>query len=100
MYDARSGARQPFDLPGDLRKIDSILPLYPESPRAGSMVLVAYTVSSYHSKKYPDDTSVSLNILWAAVLHGRTRDKKPSGKSVVFLCAFHRLLTQHFYNCR
>jgi len=33
-----------------------------------SIVLIGYSVAGFSAKRFPEDTSISLNIVWAAVL--------------------------------
>ena len=66
VYDARG--KKPFTLPNDLGRMGTVLKSFPDEPPEGSMALVAYTVTSYTAAKFPDDVSLSFNLLWTALL--------------------------------
>jgi hypothetical protein len=48
-------------------------------------VLIAYSVAGFPTKRFPDDTSISLNIVWSAVL---ASPEDPYASQYLFLVAF------------
>ena len=55
-------------MPSGLGSIERDLPLFGRQVPTGSIALIGYTVGSYSSKANPTDVSLSMNVLWVAVL--------------------------------
>ena len=55
-------------LPHGIRDVPINFPIFRGPIPHDSIVLIAYSVAGYPAKRYPKDTSISLNIVWAAVL--------------------------------
>jgi hypothetical protein len=55
-------------LPGGLTTIENDFPVFEGVIPASSVALVGYTVGKYTAKAFPNDASLSLNLLWVAVL--------------------------------
>ncbi|KIJ90957.1 hypothetical protein K443DRAFT_126366 [Laccaria amethystina LaAM-08-1] len=65
VLDARS---KPIKMPSGLGSIERDFPLFSRQVPSGSIALIGYTVGSYSSKANPKDISLSMNVLWVAVL--------------------------------
>jgi hypothetical protein len=55
-------------MPSGLGSIEKDFPLFGRQVPTGSIALIGYTVGSYSSKANPNDVSLSMNVLWVAVL--------------------------------
>ena len=55
-------------MPSGLGSIERDLPPFGRQVPTGSIALIGYTVGSYSSKANPTDVSLSMNVLWVAVL--------------------------------
>ncbi|EDQ98351.1 uncharacterized protein LACBIDRAFT_303646 [Laccaria bicolor S238N-H82] len=55
-------------MPSGLGSIEKDLPPFGRQVPTGSIALIGYTVGSYNSKANPNDVSLSMNVLWVAVL--------------------------------
>jgi len=63
------GRHHQIDIPSGLRNVPrSSMPLFPGEIPYDSVVLIGYSTAAYRSKNYPDDMTVSLNIVWVVVL--------------------------------
>jgi hypothetical protein len=60
--------KKEIKLPGGLTTIEKDFPAFEGVIPAGSVALVGYTVGKYTTKAFPNDVSLSLNLLWVAVL--------------------------------
>ena len=60
--------KKQIKLPGGLTTIEKDFPVFEGVIPAGSLALVGYTVGKYTAKAFPNDVSLSLNLLWVAVL--------------------------------
>jgi hypothetical protein len=65
VLDART---KQIKMPSGLGTIEKDLPLFGRQVPTGSIALIGYTVGSYNSKANPNDVSLSMNVLWVAVL--------------------------------
>ncbi|KIJ89519.1 hypothetical protein K443DRAFT_126752, partial [Laccaria amethystina LaAM-08-1] len=77
VLDART---KQIKMPSGLGTIEKDLPLFGRQVPIGSIALIGYTVGSYNSKANPNDVSLSMNVLWVAVL---------AASSPTFLSLFH-----------
>lgn len=55
-------------LPSGIRTVPKNFNIFEGTVPTDSIVLIAYSVAGFAAKRFPDDTSISLNIVWAAVL--------------------------------
>jgi len=55
-------------MPSGLGSVERDFPLFGRQVPSGSIALIGYTVGSYSSKANPKDVSLSMNVLWVAVL--------------------------------
>lgn len=55
-------------MPSGLGSVEKDLPLFGRQVPTGSIALIGHTVGSYSSKANPKDVSLSMNVLWVAVL--------------------------------
>jgi hypothetical protein len=55
-------------MPSGLGTIERDFPSFGRQVPSGSIALIGYTVGSYSSKANPNDVSLSMNVLWVAVL--------------------------------
>jgi hypothetical protein len=65
IFDAR---HKRIALPGGIRNVPKNFNVFEGPVPIDSIVLIAYSVAGYPASRAPEDTSVSLNIAWAAVL--------------------------------
>ena len=65
IFDARY---KQIKLPHGIRDVPKNFPLFKEQVPDDAVILIGYSTAAYNSKRTPNDTSVSLNIVWAAVL--------------------------------
>ena len=70
IFDARF---KKIKLPEGIREVPLNFPLFTEKIPRDSLVLIGYSTAVYNSSKSPDDSSVALNIVWAAVLASPTQ---------------------------
>jgi hypothetical protein len=55
-------------MPSGLGSVERDFPLFGRQVPSGSIALIGYTVGSYSSRANPTDVSLSMNVLWVAVL--------------------------------
>lgn len=65
IFDAR---HKKIAVPEGIRDIPRNFNIFKGTVPVDAIVLIGYSVAGYSAKRFPDDTSVSLNIVWAAVL--------------------------------
>ena len=65
IYDARN---KKIALPHGIRDVPKNFGIFEGPIPLDAIVLIAYTVTGYRAARFPDDISVSFNIVWAAVL--------------------------------
>jgi hypothetical protein len=65
IFDARY---KKIKIPHGIRDVPKSFPLFTGEVPHDAVVLIGYSTAAFNSKRTPDDISVSLNIVWAAVL--------------------------------
>ena len=55
-------------MPSGLGSVERDFPSFGRQVPTGSVALIGYTVGSYSSRANPQDVSLSMNVLWVAVL--------------------------------
>ncbi|EDR14698.1 uncharacterized protein LACBIDRAFT_321919 [Laccaria bicolor S238N-H82] len=84
-------------MPSGLGSVEKDLPLFGRQVPTGSIALIGYTVGSYNSKANPKDVSLSMNVLWVAVLAASEDTSQVSHHlSVIFVLIIAFQVALHF----
>ena len=65
IFDAR---HKKIQIPHGIRDIPRTFPLFRGEIPHDAIVLIGYSTAAFNSKRHVEDVSISLNIVWAAVL--------------------------------